>query len=1696
MNYKLNTSKDTDPFFNFNSPEKPETIDNYCYIDIEVNSQDKIYRLGLDYQDINLDIFATDFDKFEKLIPQLQENKLSICGHNYRRFDNKYLQKKYIQLNSFLNIDTLELSILAFPLEPCHKLNKEYKENRHSSNNPLEDAKETKALLRKILAALSEKPKKLQQTYRWLLTCGTTLADRAYRQFFTLLEEDYLENYPFLEEIPSEALRGFEASYIKQFFADSSNYDFDSRLSLAGLLAWNYERNVTQSPNCYPRWLSYLPGFYQILEGVRPLFAEGISYHEYLSDFGINQFRSVQEEAIQAISNHQNPLILMPTGGGKSLCYQLVAKMLFERQKLLTVVISPLQALMEDQVVDLQNQGLNFATFINGNLSSTERRDRLNKLLDGTLGLLYISPEQLRSMSIRALLDKSPPALWVIDEAHCLSKWGHDFRPDYRYIPKFIEELYQQRETPLPLPRLALMTATATIAVKDDIKQLFKSFGQKIKQEVIDSQPRANLTYKVIYCLDETQKEQYIVQEITKYLAAPGCVLVYTTTRKNAEKLALLLNQLNIEARYYHSKISKSDKQEILEAFKAGDLNVITATCAFGMGINRKDVRAVIHHTMSSNLENYIQESGRAGRDGEKALCSLLFDPKDADTIFFLQSLNHVSKNDSENIFIATRSLRDKLNKSSKVTEDWFWLTPNEIYQNSSLTQEFATQEDQLNTKIKVALYQLETYGLVERAENYSSFIYFDLKYPTIQQSLLKLEQFSQQQKFSTDEVETLKRLIEAMHILKSYYHQAGESIPLDRLTDMSGIPIRLLVNKMRDLEKADIGTFQIPLLLILNKGVVGDAKKNHQRLRDTEEKLLLTILELKKDQDDIQINLRGLASRLDPDGTQKIRAITLKNLLESWAEQQGVELVCLGRDLVRIGKFQIQEKLEAYKQLTGKILDICYEKLGNQNGGKLAIEFDINQLTKDIQATMPQIQHLESELEKALFWLHSQKLLRIAEGLNLFHEAFKIKVIKGGRITSINSGYIKQVKPYYEEQIKRSHVMLTYGMIDDSATRDKLVRDYFGLANVDFDKLYSSLGSSEAKLPIIKEDLDRIIDCLNETQKKIVYSESSALAVIAGPGSGKTRTIVHRIAYLVKVKRVDPNRILVLAYNRNAIKELRIRLQHLIGKLASPIRVYTFHGLALNLLGRTIGELKRNRQNDKTAWEKLLQEACELMEKGDELDEDDRLARRIQILGNLEYIFVDEYQDVGPQEYRLIQLLAGLGESEDETKKVQINLCVIGDDDQNIYEFKGSSPKYITQFEEEYQAEQFLLVENYRSTENIIGAANRLIQNNRGRCKQSLEQQVKINQRRQGFKGAPITSLKFSNTSQQAAWLKEQILAWLNSGIAPNEIAIIARNWDELSAVRLLLEQESISCYALKKEGISLVKNYATHLLINALKKDSTVVISPEESVQKRIENFFIRNYGDLSQPTVQTLVKIGANLDQERGYNSELALPISVDEVLTAIFEFNESGDTFLESNSILFTSCHGAKGLEFSHVVLLSKGFDLNYQDIESERRLFYVAITRAKQELLLSSTTSCPFITEAGINSENKVFSDVNLPKLMHYFDLTPADIHLGYRATQNNQKIIKKIPEGSELNLRVNHYGNGWAITTPEGQEIGALSKKCTQFLQSKNIRPGYFQFLAEEVTVKYIYHHFKADEVTGEIIEDWFAIIPQIRICR
>lgn len=1701
-------------------------LDAYSYLDLEVNAEEQIHCFGLLSPTHALKVQPDRAIEIQQQLIHLQQTGGLLCGHNIRRFDRRYLIRQWSELSDLLLLDTLELSVLAFPLEPSHKLQKGYKLSDYASNDPLEDARATRFLLERILQTLLQKPESLRQAYVWLLTCGNEPGDRAYQQLFQHLDWQVTVP-PNCADLPQTATSGMDQCYLMQFWQPApsgvASFSFDHRFTLAALLAWNHEQHATQTSQAPSIWLNHLPSFQTVLDTLLPITPEGFTYQPYLKEFGIDCFRPPQEEAVQAIISGKNPLILMPTGGGKSLCYQLPALMYYRQQWGLTVCISPLQALMEDQVADLEAAGLSFSTFINSNLPAPERSQRLKELRNGQKGLLYISPEQLRSLSIRTLLKERPPILWVIDEAHCITQWGHDFRPDYRYVPKFIKELYTEQGR--SLPRLALLTATATVKIQQDICELFTEHGLKPQLMPASNMSRNNLDYQVIPASDDKNKP--IFEAVRNALDQGGCALVYTTTRKDAERLAALLEQEGLEAKHYHGKIDKAQKAVILQEFKQGSLNIITATCAFGMGINRKDVRAVIHHTLSSSLEAYIQEAGRAGRDGEPATCILLFDGKDAETIFFLKSLNQLTATDLRNIFTAVRSIRKLLQqRSEQVTEDWFWVTAEEIYQSSDLDEAFATEPDQRTTKIQVALYHLETFGLMERAENLSTTIQYHLCQSNPTKSWQTFLAYVQGRNLSKEQLQQFEKLIYGMHLIKTHHQTDGERVSLEHLSDESGIPVTELSERIRELRRAGVCSSQIPLTLVITKAVSGDARTAYERRCQLEQTLLEEFLDLLGDRQILQVNLRGLATRLDPDGQQKLSASILLDIVESWKALHWLKLKNISSGIIQIQPLEadtgplskVIERLENHQDFCRRLINAIYteidQKLEKTSGARLIVECEFETLLETICAQRNPTELDAKQLKTALLWLHQRKILRLTEGLLLFSQALKVRVHKGANITTINRKY-PEVQNHYSEQARRTHLMLEYGRLgEDQTARQQLVEDYFHLPFEEFANKYPDLHTEACKRPVTQEDYNQIMGSLNPAQTAIVEADDPAIAVIAGPGSGKTCTIVHRIAYLIKVKRVNPDRILVLAYNRNAVRELRIRLKDLVGTSASQLRVYTFHGLALSLLGRTIDESdtkSQKQQSTEHRFQKLLEEACNLLDKGNEdvLADEDSQMRRVRLLGNTEYIFVDEYQDVAEQEYRLIQLIAGFGDSEDQARSVQINLCVIGDDDQNIYEFRGTNPKYILQFQAEYKAKRFLLTENYRSTESIIQASNYLIQNNPDRCKRDFQEQVQIDAARIGQSGVPVQALQFATPKEQAIWITNQIKQWIAEGTRPCDIAILAREWDELKEIRALLDRlANIPTHTLKGGEIKLVRNHVTQRLLKALNRDPSLIIPPEQSVKERFESFFEKAHHGLNEPTVKTLLKIAIDLDEERGYGSDLADEISTNEIITAIYEFNESPDLSIDEAAVLVTSCHGAKGLEFREVILLTDKFKFstNAKQTQQERRLLYVAMTRAKEELVLTSTRNNQFIKEMQLEVKQKSVEQINLPSFIYYADLSPfgerkgdqqkGDINLGYLATKSKQAIIQKLREGSNLQLRCNRYGDGWTIWTEQDEEVGALSKHANQVLSNQGLRPGQFEWQPGEVSVRHIYQHLDIDEVTGEVKEAWYLVVPQIRVCR
>ncbi len=321
--------------------------------------------------------------------------------------------------------------------------------------------------------------------------------------------------------------------------------------------------------------------------------------------------------------NDRPLLAILPTGGGKSLCYQLPALARYYRLGLLTIVISPLQALMKDQVDNLAEiTGTPYAAAINGLLTPPERGEVFERVRLGDIAILYVAPEQLRNRSFRETIGLRQIGAWVIDEAHCISKWGHDFRPDYLYTARFIREFSAEQK--VPCAPVACFTATAKIEVKSEIIDYFeKELGQEL--ELFEaSVERENLHFEV-RAVNRPEKYSAIHEILADRLSAPisGSAIVYTATRKGAERIAQYLKDQGWRCEAFHAGLNAAEKRAIQEQFITGALPVIAATNAFGMGIDKKDIRLVLHADISGSLESYLQEAGRAGRDLRNAECVL-----------------------------------------------------------------------------------------------------------------------------------------------------------------------------------------------------------------------------------------------------------------------------------------------------------------------------------------------------------------------------------------------------------------------------------------------------------------------------------------------------------------------------------------------------------------------------------------------------------------------------------------------------------------------------------------------------------------------------------------------------------------------------------------------------------------------------------------------------------------------------------------------------------------------------------------------------------------------------------------------------------------------------------------------------------------------------------------------------------------
>jgi ATP-dependent DNA helicase RecQ len=357
--------------------------------------------------------------------------------------------------------------------------------------------------------------------------------------------------------------------------------------------------------------------------------------------FGFPDFRPGQERAVSAVLEGRDTLVVLPTGGGKSVCYQVPAMVLPG----LTVVVSPLISLMKDQVDALTARGIP-ATFVNSTLSSGEVSERMTRVSRGEVKLLYLAPERFDVGTAAERLREVGVSLLAIDEAHCISEWGHDFRPSYLRIAQVRERL--------GWPQAVALTATATPHVRQDIARQLRL---EQPETIITGFDRQNLRYHVVPTRTEADKEAALADVLRRH---EGVAIVYAATRRNVEKIAQKLERAGIAAAAYHAGLDDAHRHEVQDAFMSESVRAIVATNAFGMGIDKPNVRLVVHHAMPGTLEAYYQEAGRAGRDGQPAEVYLLHAFPDRFTHEFFIKGAYPERSLVERVYDRARRMADR----------------------------------------------------------------------------------------------------------------------------------------------------------------------------------------------------------------------------------------------------------------------------------------------------------------------------------------------------------------------------------------------------------------------------------------------------------------------------------------------------------------------------------------------------------------------------------------------------------------------------------------------------------------------------------------------------------------------------------------------------------------------------------------------------------------------------------------------------------------------------------------------------------------------------------------------------------------------------------------------------------------------------------------------------------------------------
>lgn len=1507
-----------------------------------------------------------------------------ICGHNLVHHDIQYIKRMVDVAGVDEYIDTLYLSPLFFPGKTSHALPKDEKMQAGERNNPLNDAIKSKELFEEQVVNFRELDSRLQQIYFLLLHKQPEFESFfRYLGFQTdaasvmVLVQDYfggklcanVDLSTFIFHCPVEMAYSF--SLINALSGDGSGPFIASPWVLKNYpdVAWvlTLLRNRPCLTGC-----SYCNTRLDVYKGLK-------------RHFNFDHFRSydgvpLQEEAVKAAVAGQSILAIFPTGGGKSVTFQLPALMEGDNVNALTIVISPLQSLMKDQVDNLEKAGITSAVTINGLLDPVERAKSYERVENGDACLLYVSPESLRSVSMERLLLDRKIARFVIDEAHCFSSWGQDFRVDYLYIGPFIKSLQEKKNSAEPIP-VSCFTATAKQNVIDDIRDYFKdSLGLDL---VLYASPvgRKNLTYRVSEKANEDEKYQAL-RNLIESKACP--TIIYVSRTRKAEQLAEKLAKDGFMARAYHGKLEAKEKTENQELFINGDIDIMVATSAFGMGVDKKDVGLVVHFEISDSLENYIQEAGRAGRDENMvADCHVLYNEDDLSKHFILLNQTRLTIREIQQVW--------------KAIKDLMRYRPTGSHSALEIARQAGWDDvdKEIETRVKTALAALEDAGYIRRKQNRSRLFANSIRTRSVQEAI---DRVMASARFDTEQKQPAVRIIKKLLSSRSRRHldDEGAESRIDYISDHLGIPKEEVIRIITLLREEGVLSDFKDLTAFVRKGDKGFRSGSIVADFARLERFLLS--QMSENEQDV--NIKHLNEAAQQSGCEGVGIPAIKSILNLWAIKKWIERRPHGysrhhvrvRVLTSIDEFNT--KLALLHELAQFLIAFLHGRANSadlQAGqDEVLVEFSVVEL-KQAYESNGQLFRREAtsvDIEDTLFYLSRIGALKIEGGFMVIYNRLSLERLETNNKKLYTRDDYQKLDRYYDNKAQQIHIVGEYArkMAGNEGDALQFVNDYFALNYQSFVRQYfPGARAKDLRLKMTPAKYRQLFGALSPVQEAIIKDEAQYITVFAGPGSGKTMVLVHKLASLLLMEDVKHEQLLMLTFSRAAATEFKKRLLGLIGNAAHFVEIKTFHSYCFDLLGK-MGSLEGS--------ENVVQQAIKKINANEV--EASRITRTVLV--------IDEAQDMNKDEYKLILSLMARNE--------EMRIIAVGDDDQEIFGFREASAEYLKAFSLLPNAEKHELVQNYRSAPTLVSFTNLFANRLPNRLKKlpgiamsQEEGKVKVVRHVgrnltipvvQDILCSPLsgTTAVLTNTNAQAAQLAGLLIK-------------------EGMNARLIQEYDSFRFYDLLE-----VRFFRDSVCEGA----DTPFISDEiwEEAKRQLNARFRMSP---IFPICEAMIRDFEGVYSNRKYKSDFDAFVRE----SKLEDFSSP-----DKKTIFVSTIHKSKGKEFDNVFVSL--VDFRSETAESNRQL-YVAITRAKKALtvhlnsdILQSVTSsgCAYIHDTTLYDE---------PSEMGMMT-THKDVWLDFFL--DKKSIIEQLQTGDKLMVR------GKTCVTLNGVAVLSFSAHCQE----------------------------------------------------